>query len=98
MISLAYEILAGLSYHSKTDCLVLNGRPDGVLQFFKSSDDDLKLSVSIYLLAVCRVLCREIKMLNLICSSVPKNKQHSSHMFMVCKVVKGIINILYSKT
>ena len=45
-IFLAYELPAGLTYHAPTDCLVLNGRPDGVLQFYHPKEDLLKLCVS----------------------------------------------------
>jgi len=37
----------GLSYHKKLDCLVLNGDPDGVLQFYQPKKDSVKLSLDI---------------------------------------------------
>jgi len=43
----AYELPAGLSYHLPSNCVVLNGRPDGVLQFYDPSEDIVRQSIDI---------------------------------------------------
>lgn len=43
----AYELPAGLSYHSPTDCLVLNGKPDGAIQFYQPKEDTVKHTIDL---------------------------------------------------
>jgi len=46
-LSEAYEVPAGVTYHPTTDCLVLNGIPDGIVQFYQPRTDKVKQSVDL---------------------------------------------------
>ncbi|XP_065666556.1 WD repeat-containing protein 75 isoform X2 [Hydra vulgaris] len=45
--SIANDFPAGISYDSKTGCLVMNGKPDGVIQFYNPQQDMVKINLDV---------------------------------------------------